>query len=43
MFGGGRRSRVLVSIVTAQLQDHVVVKRAGVSLFVGDAKFGEPL
>jgi len=43
MFAGGCRARILVSVVAAQLEDHVVLKRTGVRLFVGDAEFGEPL
>jgi hypothetical protein len=39
----GGRSRILAPIVAAKLEDDVVVERAGVRLFVGDAEFGKPL
>jgi hypothetical protein len=42
-FWSGRRSRVLAPVVAAQLENHVVVERAGMRLFVGDAEFGKTL
>jgi hypothetical protein len=39
----GWRFRILVPVVAAQLEHYVVVQRAGVRLFVGDAQFGELL
>jgi hypothetical protein len=41
--GGGRRIRILVAVISAQLEDYVVFQRAGVRLFIRDAEFGELL
>jgi len=40
-FAAGRGFRILMPVIAAQLQHHVVFQRAGVRLFIRDAEFGE--